>query len=132
MRGRVKNINDEREFGFILGEDTKDYFFHFSNVMSVDLPTKNAIVEFEPQNTGKGLAAVNIKILEKKSRMINIDGNRVNPSEVVRYSMYNEFDWESIDQYIVRIEFYHGRPLKIRGTKYECERMMKILDEAIE
>lgn len=68
MRGRVKTVNDEREFGFIIGEDGNEYFFHFSNVISVDFPTKNSIVEFDTSNTEKGLSAKNINVTEKASK----------------------------------------------------------------
>jgi cold shock CspA family protein len=33
MQGEVKVVNIARGFGFISGEDRRDYFFHFNNVL---------------------------------------------------------------------------------------------------
>lgn len=137
MRGRVKNINEQKEFGFIIGEDAKEYFFHFSNVLSVDLPTRNAIVDFEPQHNEKGMSAKDIKVMQKKSKMIVVGGDRINPDEIVSYGMdygsFNSLDARAICEFshYVWVNTYKGPGLEIRASEDECKQMLKVIDEAL-
>ena len=48
MQGRVKAYNEDRAFGFIVGEDGQDYFFHLSNWKSVVPILRGCIVSFAP------------------------------------------------------------------------------------
>jgi CspA family cold shock protein len=66
MKGRIKMYNASRGFGFIAGEDARDRFFHVSNVKSAALPMQGAIVEFESEQTERGLVAKNILVQEEK------------------------------------------------------------------
>ena len=94
MKGRVKTVNDEREFGFIIGEDGNEYFFHFSNVISVDFPTKNSIVEFESTNTERGFSAKNIKVKEiavKKPEFIICGHMSIRLDSIKSYAVYSGF-----------------------------------------
>lgn len=94
MKGRVKNVNEDREFGFILGEDGNDYFFHFSNVISVDLPTKNSIVDFETAQTEKGASATNIKIEDKaikKPEFVKFGSVRIRLKDIKSYAIYSGY-----------------------------------------
>lgn len=64
--GKVKKFNKEKGYGFITAEDGKDYFFYYTSLnmsgfKTVDIDAK---VEFEPQETERGLRAVNIDILK--------------------------------------------------------------------
>jgi len=58
--GKVKFFNTNRGFGFITQNEGEDLFFHVS-----DLQTESANegdeVEYEIRESGKGLAAVNIR-----------------------------------------------------------------------
>ena len=94
MKGRVKNVNEDREFGFILGEDGNDYFFHFSNVISVDLPTKNSIVDFETAQTEKGASATNIKVEDKavkKPEFVKFGSVRIRLKSIKSYAVYTGY-----------------------------------------
>lgn len=66
MKGRVKNFNKEKGYGFIKTDDGKDVFFHYSELKMEGFKTVNAnqIVEFELIETEKGQRAVNITIVE--------------------------------------------------------------------
>ena len=66
MRGKVKNFNKEKGYGFIKTDDGKDVFFHYSELKMEGFKTVNAgqIVEFELIETEKGQRAVNITIIE--------------------------------------------------------------------
>ena len=62
MTGTVKWFNAEKGFGFITGEDGKDVFFHYSQLMMEGFKTidADAEVEFDLVETDRGLQAHNI------------------------------------------------------------------------
>ena len=94
MRGRIKVLKENRNFGFLIGEDGNDYFFHFSDVKSIDVPIMNSIVEFEPNMTQRGLAARNITIENQAlehPEMITIGSNRIKLKSIKAYGAYYEF-----------------------------------------
>lgn len=64
MTGRIKDVIQNRNFGFIKCEDGKEYFFHRDDFeddwrnMEIDFHQKKPIdVEFEPTPSNKGLRA---------------------------------------------------------------------------
>ena len=64
MKGTVKMFNAEKGFGFIRTEDGKDVFFHYSSLLMGDqfkTAAPNEKVEFDVEETEKGLRAINIK-----------------------------------------------------------------------
>jgi len=64
MTGRVKWFSRERNFGFLIGEDKKDYFFHGSEVQGDGKIFEQDEVEFIAEETKKGLSA--LKVVVKK------------------------------------------------------------------
>ena len=66
MRGKVKNFNKEKGYGFIKTDDGKDVFFHYSELKMEGFKTVNPgqVVEFEVIETEKGQRAINITIIE--------------------------------------------------------------------
>lgn len=94
MRGRIKVLKENRNFGFIIGEDGQDYFFHFSDVKSIDVPIMNSIVEFEPNITTKGRSAINITIEKQaleRPEMITIGPERIKLNSIKAYGTYYEY-----------------------------------------
>ena len=65
QEGTVKWFNDKKGFGFIVGDDEKDYFVHFSEIKSEDKKFKTLAegdrVEFEASKTERGLCAKSVK-----------------------------------------------------------------------
>lgn len=59
MKGTVKFYNDEKHFGFITGEDGKDYFVHSSEVEG-SIRNEDS-VEFEGEAGDRGLRAKSVK-----------------------------------------------------------------------
>ena len=60
MKGTVKFFNNMKGFGFITGEDGKDYFVHKSG-LKADVEIKDGdSVDFEVEQGDKGLKAVNV------------------------------------------------------------------------
>jgi len=62
MEGKVKFYNDKRGYGFIVGEDEKDYFFHVSAVKTNQPLDEGQAVEFEPTTNDKGNQAINVVV----------------------------------------------------------------------
>jgi CspA family cold shock protein len=63
MKGTVKWYNFKKGYGFISGEDGKDYFVHYTMV-SKDLMLKDDdSVTFDAVETDKGIQAQNIAIV---------------------------------------------------------------------
>ena len=56
-------FNKEKGFGFITAEDKKDYFFHYSALLMDEYKTaeKGEAVEFEVEESDRGLRATNVK-----------------------------------------------------------------------
>jgi len=61
MKGKVKFFNHEKEFGFITGDDGKDYFVHKSDLENDITIDEDDSVEFSTEQGDKGLKAVNVK-----------------------------------------------------------------------
>ncbi len=60
MKGTVKFFNDMKGFGFIAGEDGKEYFVHQTGLKEGTSLNENDAVEFEVEQGDKGPKAVNV------------------------------------------------------------------------
>ena len=88
MKGRVKTYKEEKGYGFILGEDGNDYFFHSSNVKSLEIPTVNTMVEFQNSSTDKGLCALDITVTNKnKPTIFHMGELRIRFSNIKKYTL---------------------------------------------
>ena len=99
MKGRVKMFNQDKGYGFILGDDKYDYFFHVSEVKSMDMPTSNSIVEFEESSSEKGRKAINIKVVQKfeqKPEFINLGKHRIKINKIKEYSVSKKSERECV------------------------------------
>ena len=63
MEGRVKWFDDEKGFGFILGDDNNEYFVHASKLIECESLKENDKVIFEPTDTIKGHQAFDVKLI---------------------------------------------------------------------
>ena len=64
MKGTVKFFNHKKGFGFITGEDGKDYFVHQTSLgEGVSLDEEDS-VEFSSEEGDKGPKATNVKKIE--------------------------------------------------------------------
>ncbi|MBC3899390.1 MULTISPECIES: cold-shock protein [Acetobacterium] len=65
MNGTVKWFNSEKGFGFITGEDGKDVFAHFSQIVSSGYKSleEGQEVSFEITQGPKGPQAENIQVI---------------------------------------------------------------------
>ena len=62
MKGKVKWYNFKKGFGFISGEDGKDYFVHFTAVPKGAMLREEDDVNFDAVETDKGIQAQNIVV----------------------------------------------------------------------
>jgi len=61
MKGTVKFFNRMKGFGFIAGEDGKEYFVHQSALSEGTSLNENDSVEFDVEQGDRGPKAVNVK-----------------------------------------------------------------------
>lgn len=63
MKGKVKWFNAEKGFGFICGEDGKDIFVHYSQILADGYKSldEGQEVTFEIVESDKGLQARNVE-----------------------------------------------------------------------
>jgi len=62
MNGTVKFFNVKKGFGFIKGEDDKDYFVHFSEIDGGAKLQEGDQVTFESVEGDRGLKASKVKL----------------------------------------------------------------------
>ena len=67
MEGTVKFFNRKKGFGFIHGDDEKDYFVHFTALPRNVFLRDNDRVSFESIEGDRGLKADKVQLLQKGS-----------------------------------------------------------------
>lgn len=86
-KGTVKRFNEFRGWGFITGEDKKDYFVHYKSIEGAGYKKliPGEIVEFEPVETYQGLQAHNVtECIEKKNKEpFSLKANPFTPQDPV-------------------------------------------------
>ena len=60
MKGTVKFFNDMKGFGFIVGEDGKEYFVHQTGIQPGVMLKENDPVSFDVEQGDRGPKAVNV------------------------------------------------------------------------
>jgi cold shock protein len=67
MEGTVKFFNRQKGFGFVSGDDGKDYFVHFTALPQGITLHENDRVSFDPTEGDRGLKAENVQRLGEGS-----------------------------------------------------------------
>ena len=60
MKGKIKFFNEIKGFGFVTGEDGKDYFVHSTGLVGTQSLDKDDEVTFEVEKGDKGPKAVKV------------------------------------------------------------------------
>lgn len=71
MKGTVSWFSEQKGYGFIIGEDTKEYFVHFSQIQMEGFKflTEGQKVEFEPAKDDQGRSkAINVRKIVKNPK----------------------------------------------------------------
>lgn len=66
MNGKCKFFVSGKGFGFITGEDGKDYFVHITNVKNNQILKEGELVSFEESENERGLKAVNVEVIKEE------------------------------------------------------------------
>jgi len=90
----IKTYLDEKNYGFIKGDDKKDYFFHKSNIDKHDVNKicEGALVTFDQKATPKGYSAIQISINSGSNIKYTI------PDEIYTSKSDRINGWEIIDR----------------------------------
>lgn len=65
MEGSVKFFNQVKGFGFVTGDDNKDYFIHISQLPEgITMLNKDERISFTPVETEKGSQAHAVELLQ--------------------------------------------------------------------
>ena len=75
MEGIVKFFNRNKGFGFIHGDDEKDYFVHFTALPRNVFLRDNDRVSFEAVEGDRGLKADKVQLLQKGSERSGEEGS---------------------------------------------------------
>ncbi len=78
MQGIINTYLTEKHYGFIKGNDGKDYFFHendFVNKKHINLLAEEVLIEFEQAATPKGYQAKKCKVISTLAEMKYIQPN---------------------------------------------------------
>ena len=92
MTGTIKTFVEEKGYGFIKGDDGKDYFFHENNVNKKEAICDGSLVDFETKATPKGYSAVKIKI-----QTTNKSTKYIVPDEVYTSKDRGVKGWETVE-----------------------------------
>ncbi len=65
MNGKVKWFDSKKGYGFIIGEDSREIFVHFSGIVKEGFKslTEGQNVEYELGSGAKGEQAVEVKVV---------------------------------------------------------------------
>ena len=61
--GKVKFFNEQKGFGFIVGDDAQDYFVHISDIKEGKILRQEDEVSFDEEKGDKGLKAINVELV---------------------------------------------------------------------
>ena len=62
VKGKIKWFNEQKGYGFILGDDGEDYFVHFSQAPRNARLDEGLEVSFEPHEGDRGKQAKSVDI----------------------------------------------------------------------
>ena len=75
MTGKVKWFDNKKGYGFIISEEGKEVFVHFTGIVKEGFKALNEgqNVEFELSDGDKGVQAVNVVVVAKSEEQVTIN-----------------------------------------------------------
>lgn len=72
MTGKVKWFDSKKGYGFIIGENDKEIFVHFTAILSEGFRTlsEHQTVEYEIQYVDRGQQAVNVRVIKENKAQV--------------------------------------------------------------
>lgn len=67
MRGKVKWFSQEKGYGFITDERSRDHYFSVQDVQGVDLPGGGDQVDFQSRETSRGQRGSDVHVVSRSS-----------------------------------------------------------------
>ncbi|MET2871876.1 cold shock domain-containing protein [Exiguobacterium profundum] len=114
MQGKIKHYNGDKGYGFIVGTDTQDYFFHISNFKSGILPTQGMLVSFTSAKNEKGNVADDIEVVQDGHPFISLNGHDIKKSNIKNYGISQEYRYyQRIYTLVKEKNEYEGGKVKI-------------------
>ncbi|MDW4068674.1 cold shock domain-containing protein [Staphylococcus saprophyticus] len=107
MLGNVIYYNEVRGYGFIIGENEKDYFFHKSDFAYNDLISKGLEVEFIESNSSKGLKAKNVRVYKNEYRSVQKEYNNKRITKGIKQNLNIKGDIDE-KKIITKFSYYFG------------------------
>ena len=65
MTGRIKFFSQSKGYGYIIGDEGREYYVTVRDVQGAELPRNGDLVGFEPSSNGRGLTAIKVQIVER-------------------------------------------------------------------
>src|SRR5690625_7935592 len=95
MRGRVIKYFQDKGYGFIKDETGNSRFFHITKVKELSEISEGSLVEFKPEETNKGLACIDIIVLNEYILIfLELGDARFKLSNIISYQL----DIESLEE----------------------------------
>lgn len=76
MQGKIKWFSEEKGYGYIVGDDGKDYYFNIREVQGADLPGNGDLASFEASQGKKGPRATSVVLTAKGQSKAQSNGSR--------------------------------------------------------
>ncbi len=98
MEGTVKWFSRDKGYGFIQGEDEKEYFVHKAALSQGTFIRENDKVSFDPAETERGMQAQNVVLLQKGSEMAQEEAPAEEATEEVAEEATEEASEETTEE----------------------------------
>ncbi|MEW5792639.1 MAG: cold shock domain-containing protein [Pseudomonadota bacterium] len=76
MQGKIKWFSEEKGYGYIVGDDGKDYYFNVREVHGAELPGNGDVATFSPGQGKKGPRATSVVLTGKSQSNSQPNGGR--------------------------------------------------------